>query len=431
MKLLVLIHRLPFPPDRGAKLRAAAELGYLADRHEVWCAGFMDARGGEGRSAAEASLAGWRRRCRAVAAYDLCRPLAAGRALLSVLGGATATEGFFSGRALERQVLTWGRTIGFDAVLAFSSSMAPLALKVPAGRHVLDFVDLDSQKWIEAARSAGLPRRWVYALEGRRLAERERDWIGKFDAAVLVNQREAALLAAAPSEAHAPSRRRVHVIETGVGADLDLIARERAAAGAGPGLPDEPNVGFLGAMDYPPNVEGARWFARSILPLVRMERPDAVFWIIGRSPTRAVRELDDGFAVRVTGTVPAVEPCLARMRVSVAPLRLARGVQTKVLTAMAAGVPCVVTTCVAEGIGARPGVELVVADTPERFARAVRVLLEDRRRAEALGEAGRRFVSRRFGPHAGMDRLEALLRGNDPDPAPARGPAGAALCRVG
>lgn len=410
MKLLVLIHRLPCPPDRGAKLRAAIELRYLASRHEVWCAGFLDAEGREGRRQARESLAEWRKQCRAVAAIPLCRPVAASRAIHGLLTGSTATEGYFWSAQLERQVMALARDIDFDAVLAFSSSMAPLALRVPARRRVLDLVDLDSRKWTESADGARWPMRWVYRTEGERLALRERDWIEAFDASVLVNDREAALLSAEADGRNAYASK-LHVIETGAWSDAQSFAKRPPT---GSTLTDEPNIGFLGAMDYPPNVEGVRWFARSIFPLVRACRPDATFWVIGRSPTRSVRELHDGCHIHVTGTVPSVDPYLNRMRVSVAPLRLARGVQTKVLVAMAAGIPCVVTPQVSEGIGARPGYQMLVAASPDQFARAVRSLLTDRDLAVRIGEAGRRFVHRRFNPDMSMAKLELLLRGYQP-----------------
>lgn len=427
MKLLILIHRLPCPPDRGAKLRASEELSYLARRHEVWCAGFIEAGGqADRRRIARDSLVNWRKICRAVAAVPLYRPLAGARAMHWLLAGATATEGYFASRRLERQVLRWAKDIRFDAVLAFSSSMAPLALRVPARTRVLDLVDLDSRKWAQMAETATWPLRWIYRTEGRRLARREQDWMAAFDASVLINEREAALLGdggSSPKAATGPigarpavAGRRVHVIETGTCSEGHSIALQRRhATGADGALPEEANIGFIGAMDYPPNVEGACWFARLALPLIRARRPDAAFWIVGRSPTRAVRALDDGCSIHVTGTVPSIGPYLSRMRVSVAPLRLARGVQTKVLTAMAAGIPCVVTPCVAEGIGAQAGREILVAESPDRFARAVRALLDNRERAESVGAAGRRFVLQRFHPEAGLAKLEMLLQGSEMD----------------
>ncbi|HSW45214.1 MAG TPA: TIGR03087 family PEP-CTERM/XrtA system glycosyltransferase [Phycisphaerae bacterium] len=402
MKLLVLTHRLPCPPDRGAKLRAADELRWLTGRHEVWCAGFIDPPKNHRESIATAgSLAELRKRCRDLAAIPLYPMLAGTHAAFNLLVGGTATEAYFTSRRLRSRVMAWADKVKFDAVLAFSSGIAPLALEVPARRRILDFVDLDSRKWAESAPKARWPMNWVYRAESTRLGRREREWMAAFDACVVCNQREADLVT------EQRLRPQLHVIETGVPeiGSIDQDEPDRPAKS----VPDEPVVGFLGAMDYPPNIEGVRWFADAIWPRISHRRPEARWWIVGRSPGRSVRELDDGRTIRVTGTVPAVEPYLDRMCVTVAPLRLARGVQTKVLTAMAAARPCVVTSCVAEGIGAEPSREILVADDEAAFAEAVTGLLEDRPRAEAIGQAAREFIRRRYQPARGLARLEELL----------------------
>ncbi len=428
MKLLMLIHRLPCPADRGSKLRAAADLRHLAHRHDVWCAGFLDASpvGREARLARQ-SLAEWRSICRAVEAVPLRRCLAGVRAGLSLIEGATCTEGYFRSRRLERRVLRWADEIGFDAVLAFSSSMAPLALRVPARRRVLDLDDFDSRKWDEYADRAAWPASRLYRTEARRLQRREREWIAAFDAGVVVSRREADLL-------DDPGlRRRLHVIEPTLSLEIPpspplTLSNSSACANHAEGesgrrgegeitdrdavhLPTDPIVGFVGAMDYAPNVDAACWFAESIWPRVRRKCPDASWWVVGRSPTRAVRRLDDGRSIRVTGAVPGVEPYFERMRVHVAPLRMARGVQMKVLAAMAAGRPSVVTPCVAEGLDAEPDRDLVVADLPASFADAVADLLTNERRAARIARAGRDFVLNRSRSEQGLHRLEALLAG--------------------
>lgn len=408
MKLLVLIHRLPCPPDRGAKLRASAELRWLAARHLVWCAGFIDPPGEHEPHAAasiEASLAQLRTQCQAVEAIPLRRSIARLRAMVGLAGGGTATEAYFASRRLRRTVLRWTCEVSFDAVLAFSSSMAPLALQVPARRRVLDFVDLDSRKWAESVNGASWPMKWVYRTEARRLARREREWMTGFDASVLCTPREAELVS------DPVLRQGLHVIETGAAAGIPIAETgpsERQGWSAAI-LPSEPIVGFVGAMDYGPNIDGVRWFAERIWPLVLEKRPDARFLIVGRSPVKAVRDLADGTRVEVTGAVPAVEPYLRRMRVMVAPLRLARGLQTKVLTAMTAGRPCVATPCVAEGIGAQAGQDLLVAESPAAFAAAVTEVLSDEARAAAIGRAGRRFVIHRYRTDDALARLEQLL----------------------
>ncbi len=423
MRLLFLIHRLPCPPDRGAKLRAAALLDWLARRHELWCAGFLDPPAGREHAAQTAeSLARWRGLCREVSALPLRPATATCRALAGLTAGGTATENYFRSARLERQIADWGRRIGFDAVLAFSSSMAPAALSVPAPRRVLVMDDLDSRKWAQSAARSVWPARQLYALEASRLADRERAWIAAFDATVLVSRREAEAVT------DPALRARVHVIPAGAGAGFG-----DAPAADPPPLPDDDVVGFVGAMDYEPNIDAARWLAGSIWPLIRARRPSARLWIVGRSPTRAVRRLDGRDGIRVTGTVPDVGPWLAGMCVHVAPLRLARGVQIKVLSAMAAARPCVVTPEVAEGLGADPGRDLLVASGARDIAGAVVDLLEDRMRARTIGLNGLAFVREGGGASRGLLRLEELLGGNPGDtgrPAHERTANPAAIRRV-
>lgn len=401
MKLLYLIHRLPCPADGGAKLRAAAQLRYLAQRHDVWCAGFLET-GPLGRASQETrrSLTGLRSMCCDVAAVPLHESLAQVRALAGLLAGGTATESYFASGVLRRRVMQWAGQVGFDAVLAFSSSMAPLALQIPAPRRVLNLDDLDSRKWAESAAGAVWPMRWVYRTEARRLDRRERRWLGSFDASVLISEREASLVE------DASLRRRVHVVGPStpalVAADLPVVPQQVS-------LPGEPVIGFVGAMDYGPNVDGACWFAEKVWPLIAGSRHDACWWLVGKSPSRALRRLDNGTSVRVTGTVPEVEPYLQKMRVCVAPLRIARGAQIKVLMAMTAGRPCVVTPGVADGLGATPGQDLLVAESPAEFADAVLRLLNDDHLAQDVARAGLAFVVDRLRPDASLLRLERLL----------------------
>ncbi|MGQ9649064.1 MAG: glycosyltransferase [Phycisphaerae bacterium] len=402
MKLLYLIHRLPCPADGGAKLRAAAQLQYLAQRHDVWCAGFLET-GFLGRTSQEArrSLAALRSICRDVAAVPLHESIAQARALAGLLAGGTATEQYFASKRLRRQVMRWAEQVNLDAVLAFSSSMAPLALEVPASRRVLNLDDLDSRKWAESAAGVSWPMSWVYRTEACRLGRCERRWLDRFDASVLISEREASLV----EDEHL--RQKVHVVGPSTPA---LVAADLPTVPQQVNLPREPVIGFVGAMDYGPNVDGACWFADEVWPLIVGRRRDASWWLVGRSPARVLRRLDNGTSIRVTGTVTAVEPYLEKMRVCVAPLRIARGVQIKVLMAMTAGRPCVVTPGVAEGLGARPGQELLVGKSPDEFAEAVVRLLNDEGLAQEVARAGLAFVVDRLRPDASLLRLERLLK---------------------
>ena len=392
MKLLFLTHRLPAPADRGCKQRCGAILEYLAARHQVWCAGGLDSPG--------ADLSKLRAICTDLTAVPLHAAAMACRAAAGLLVGRTATQTSFVPPALSRVVRTWAREIGFDAVFAFSSSMADLAMHIPAARRVLCLDDLDSVKWGERARGSGWPMAGVYETESRRLAGLERRWIAGFDASLVVSEKEAALV-------EDPAlRRRVHVIPAGlVGGDA-----------VGPLEPAvRPVVGFLGAMDYAPNIEAVRWFAQRAWPTVRTMMPQAEFLVVGRSPAASVQQLHGTEGIEVTGTVEHIEPYLARMRVHVAPLREAHGVQIKVLTAMRAGIPCVVSSAVADGIGAVAGADLLIAEGPGQTAGAVLKLLANDHLARRIGAAGRDFVVRRLGTREGLERIEHLLFGGPAD----------------
>lgn len=412
MRILFITHRLPCPPDRGCKIRSAALLHGLARRHDVWCAGFLDnVSTPELQAATRQSMTDLRDLCRGLTAVPFRPWLAGYRAVAGMCAGATATESYFASRALQKAIGAWSREISFDAVFAFSSGVAPQALRVPARRRVLCMDDLDSRKWHELSTTAGWPGKLVYGTEARRLARREMEWLCRFDATIMVARREADLVS------DPELRRKVHVIPpilpgmpTCDGSQADAAPAD-AAPGFLPVRATGPVIGFIGAMDYPPNVDAACWLAREIWPRVLHGRPDARLMLVGRSPGSDVRHLGTDDSIVVTGTVPDVNGYLSAMRVHVAPLRVSRGVQIKVVAAMAAGRPCVVTSRVAEGLSARAGRDLLVADSPAAFAAAVLDLLNKPDKAEAIGRAGQAFV-RQFNPEKAIARVERLLAGS-------------------
>jgi sugar transferase (PEP-CTERM/EpsH1 system associated) len=338
--------------------------------------------------------------CRGFLAVPFRSTLAGYRALGGLITGGTATESYFGSRGLRAGVMAWSREIGFDAVFAFSSGIAPLALAADARRRVLCMDDLDSRKWAELAAKARWPMRVVYSTESHRLANREFQWLSSFDATIMVTPREADLIS------DPELRHKVVVIPPILPPVPESEELPTPVSSTGP------VVGFVGAMDYEPNVDAACWLARDIWPRIRRQRSDAKLMLVGRSPTPAVKELARDESIVVTGTVPSVSSYLSSMRVHVAPLRISRGVQIKVLTAMTAGRPCVVTSCVAEGLGARAGRDLIVADSPAVLAAAVVNMLEHPDKAQAIGRAGQRFV-RQLDPDRAIGRVEALLAGED------------------
>jgi sugar transferase (PEP-CTERM/EpsH1 system associated) len=346
--------------------------------------------------------------CQEVVALPLRRRLATMQAAAGLMLGSTATQGYFRHWSLRRALDNLAKRVGFDVVFAFSSSMASPALRVRAPRRVLDMCDLDSEKWLEYAENAQRPMNALYRLEGRRLARRERQWIEAFDATMLITKAEARAIE------RDVSRGKLHIVGNGVA----LPEMEDPV----PSIPDRhgPVVGFIGQMDYRPNVDAVRWFVRRCWPTIRTQCPGARFQIVGRSPAPAVRELDSKRGVEVVGEVPDATRAVLGFDVSVAPLQIGRGLQNKVLEAMAAARGIVLTSAAAEGIEARNDREYIVADDPYRFTDAVLELIYNEERREILGRAARTYVARHHRWEVEMRKLEAIVTGTPPTLAPTR-----------
>ncbi len=395
MKILMLTPRLPYPPDRGDRLRSWSELDFLARRHDVWLASM------EERQPNEDHLAELQQRCRDVAVFPRPASRSFIRGALSVVAGHSLTEGYFCNRRLARCVRAWCGRIEFDAVLTYSSAMAPYAARVVAPRRVLDMVDVDSCKWrLYAARSRSVARKF-YALEAKRLAAVERRSVRHHDVCLVVNERERRKLL----ERTYPRQAAVLRTCVDVGEYTCLNPREPRWP-----LPHEPIVGTVGSMFYPPNIQAVNWFGRYVWPLVRAAHPDVQWWIVGSRPTRAVRRWGQLDGITVTGYVPDLLPYFAGMRVFVNPVESELGVQSKVIVAMAAGRPVVITPGGAAGIDYEGPAPFLIAGSPRGFAEGVIRLLENDALARDLAKRGRRVVDENYRVETQLPQLERWLQ---------------------
>lgn len=368
MKILFLTHRLPYAPNRGDRIRAfhlLREMSRFADVSLCSLTHDDDERSYRDRVpfATDVTCLPVRRLrnlARAAARVPTSRPLT--HSLLDAAGIHAALRDLIDRRPP-------------DLVVAFCSGMARFMFEPPLeGRpFVLDMVDVDSVKWDQLAKVSRGPLRWIYRREARTLRAFEVAAVSRAGATLVVNERERIAL-----EKIAPAAR-ITVVPAGV--EIDAFRP--------PGPPSsEPVVIFCGVLNYPPNEIGVRWFATDVWPRVRSAVPDAKFKVIGAAPTNAVRNLASSDAsIDVVGTVPSVQPYLWSAAVSVAPIHVSQGIQTKVLEALAAGLPVVVTPSVS--LGLPPAVQRTcpTADAPGPFADAVIALLrrspEDRRQLAA------------------------------------------------
>jgi sugar transferase (PEP-CTERM/EpsH1 system associated) len=389
-RLLYLVHRIPYPPDKGDKIRSWRTLEHLTRRFAVDLAAFVD---DPADFRHEENL---QRICASVALIPLDRRRATIRSALGFVTGEPLTFPFYRDARMTRAVAA-ARAKGPVAEVAFSSSMAPYLVNKGGAPTVIDLCDADSAKWAEYGKRKGWPMNAVYAREGRLLERAETAIINRVGAAFAITEDEADLLGARDGV-----EKPVHWFANGV--DTDYFA-----PGAAP--PDQARIDivFVGAMDYWANVDAVTWFAAEIWPLVRQSLGDATFFIVGSRPDAAVLKLDGEGGVRVTGRVVDVRPYLAAAKIVVAPMRIARGIQNKVLEAMASGKAVIATPAGLEGIDATIGAEAIAAASPQSFARDCIRLIEDPAAAAAIGAAARARVLCDYQWPAQLARLDAVL----------------------
>jgi sugar transferase (PEP-CTERM/EpsH1 system associated) len=261
---------------------------------------------------------------------------------------------------------------------------------------IIDLIDVDSQKWFDYAAAANGLKRAVFALEGRRLRRFECSLPQRASGIILVSQAEADLyLGFCPND-------KTMALHNGV--DLDYFTHQ-------PPTPEpQPNqCVFVGVLDYRANVESLVWFCHEVWPRVLARKPNAIFAIVGKSPAPAVKRLASETGVRLVGCVPDVRPYVAESRFAVAPLQIARGIQNKVLEAMAMGRPVLASPQALEGFGVKPGQEVLSAVSPAEWADAMLQLFTDDSLASALGSRARKFVQDHHGWSACLTPLDDIL----------------------
>jgi sugar transferase (PEP-CTERM/EpsH1 system associated) len=411
MRILYLCHRVPYPPDKGDKIRAFHEIRALSRRHRVHLLTLTDGDVPDLGPLAEL--------CERVEVFPLRRSAAYARAALGLVRPQPLTLSFFESIELQNRVAELARTETFDLIVAYSSAMAPYVEPFQGTPAVLDMVDVDSAKWSQYARFASLPLRPVYALESRRLQIYETSLASRFERIVLATGNETRLLKGFAPEAKAAT------IPNGV--DLDFFQPTDL-----PKIP-HPALVFTGQMDYFANIDGVVHFARNVMPRLRRRFPDLEFLIVGRSPAPAVRALTEVPGVYVTGAVGDVRPFLERAWAFVAPLRIAQGIQNKVLEAMSMNLPVVCTDKVFAGLsegGFRHGRDLLAAADDDGLEACITSLLEDAQMRAGLAESARQRLAGSYRWTTNMDRFEELLTSTARRPASAA-PAQPVMPQVG
>lgn len=353
MKILYLAHRVPYPPNKGDKIRALWEIKSLSSQHQVDLLCFYDHE--EDRDSIEAL----RQYCGECYVERLSWWRSRFQSLMAVMRGRPFSLAYFHSATMALKVKELLAARNYDLVIVFGSAMASYVDGDAGIPRVLDMVDVDSTKWAEYAISAPGPLRWLWRQEARALGAYENHIATIFDQTLLCTDAEAAILKEAVPQARIDVLR--HMVDTNY-FDPDKVDLSEEIAAL------RPYVVFAGSMDYAPNVEAVTWFYRHALPLMRRRVPQLKFVIVGRNPAKAVVELGKDPAVHVTGTVPDVRPYFLGAAATVAPMQLARGVQNKILESMAMGIPVASSAKAAVAFPPEVANLIVVEDDPQQLA---------------------------------------------------------------
>ena len=397
--LLFLCHRIPYPPNKGDKIRSFHILKYLAQHYRVLLGTFID------DPADRQHVDKLRPLCAALEVIEIDPKWRRLQSLRGLLTGEALSLPYYRDRGLAAWVTRMLDEAKPAIVFAYSS---PMAQYIPGtsgavARRVVDFVDVDSEKWRAYAAMKAWPMSWVYAREATRLLAFERDVAARMDACVFVSGDEARLF----ETLRGGSTGNVHAVNNGV--DLEYFSGARDLEN--PYRPGAPVLVFTGAMDYWANVDAVTWFAHDMLPAIQARVPTVEFWIVGTRPTPEVAQLARLPGVHVTGAVDDIRPYIAHARASVAPMRVARGVQNKVLEAMAMGRPVVGTHAAFEGLDVDQRYRGLAADEVPAFVERCVSLLDANVQASPLGDIGRRYVATHHDWNTNMHQLHALMAG--------------------
>jgi sugar transferase (PEP-CTERM/EpsH1 system associated) len=394
--ILFLAHRLPFPPDRGDKIRSHNVLKALAALGPVHVGCFGETVADKANEIDLAELA-----------ESHCMPMRDKPLVLAGIEALVRREPVSLTAFWDSALRNWiTRTLAsheIDTIYVFSGQMGQYVPRSWSGRLVVDLVDVDSAKFEAYARDAKAPVRWIHAREARLLAREEARLAARADRTLLVSEAETALFAT-----RLPAGRETNLAVLGNG--IDARRFDPAGLAVHPALVEGgPHIVFTGQMDYPPNVDAAVRAVERLMPWIRAVHPDAQLHLVGRAPVPELVALDGRSGARVWGEVPDVRPFLAGADLVLTPLAIARGVQNKVLEAMAMACPVVLTPAAATGIPGEDEVHFAVAESDEALVARTLALLAREPAAQAMGQAARRLVVERMSWAAMLATLPAIV----------------------
>ncbi len=386
MNILFICHRLPFPPDRGGKIRPFYFIKHLHQSHQVTVVSLAETQEevDNGHDL--------RKYCHEVIVEKMSSPVRWVKAFAGLPTSSPSSLRYFQSAKLMKRIHQLGE---FDAVMVHCAFVAPYALTMNNAPLIMDFGDLDSGKLFEYEKFRAFPLSWAYGYEARKLRAYE-SWISnKAKFCTFTTPYE--LDEFGKFNDVTPRK----VIPNGVNTNyfewMDDVTYQSES------------LVFVGRLDYFPNEQGIQWFVRNVLPILQKVLPKVSLTIVGSNPSTDVQRLAEVPGIRVTGHVPDVRPFLREATLAIAPLHIARGVQNKILEAMAIGTPIVATEEAARGIHASEQQCLLIGKTPEDFAKQVVRVFKEAGLRRALSENGRKHIQNHYTWKQSMEILDQVL----------------------
>lgn len=387
MRILYVCHRFPFPPKRGGKIRPFNMISHLSQQHDVHVVSLArsDEEAQEGQGIAE--------HCKQ---YFPCKISNNVAWLKTLIFGGTflpASFGYFHSFAMKKKIRELTNQHQFDLIFVHCSSVAHYVANIEGIPKILDFGDMDSQKWLEYSVFKPFPLSWVYKLEGIKLERVEKQLARKFDYSSCTTRAEHETLVSYKATQNTfwfPN-----------GVDTSYFHTQEQY--------DHNQICFIGRMDYYPNQEGMFEFCEKVWPKLSAKKPELKLVIVGANPSDKVRELETLQNVKVTGSVPDVRPYVLNSALSIAPLNIARGTQNKILESMAMGVPVICSQQAAGGIDAVEDVHMLVARNTDEYVDKILDVTANENKRQQYSEAGRQRVLTNHNWSHSMRRLDELI----------------------
>ena len=396
--LLLLCHRIPFPPNKGDKIRAYHLLKFLAEHYDVHLGSFID------------DPLDWKyvsdvdAICKSTHFVKLDPLQAKIKCLKGFLTGEALSVPYYNSKALQNWISTTVKSHEIKKAMVVSSVMAQFLTDptLQLDRKIIDIVDIDSDKWMQYSTMKTWPMSWVYQREARTLLKYEKEAVNNFDISFFVSSAEAEMF----KEKISDSQDKVGFYNNGV--DNEYFSKSESFSN--PYSEKVKSLVFTGAMDYWPNIDAVKWFVAEVFPVLQAKDSTINFYIVGSNPTDEVLQLQTTPGVVVMGRVEDIRPYIQYATAIVAPMRIARGIQNKVLEAMSLERAVIVSSMGLEGISAEHGLEVLVADTADEFINVISDLTAES--TESIGSAARLRVKKDFNWSESLPIVQDSLESN-------------------